>query len=144
MAVAVDGEAIVRRWIEEVLNKGNLTVVDELFAPEFVNLTDRNQPHGPEGVRQGVTQLRSAFPDLQVNLEDVFAHEDRVAWLYTCRGTHKGEFGGVAPTGRAVEFQGIVMGRLAGGRLTQGRGIVDSVALLQQLGQLVPGPAPAG
>ncbi len=134
-------EALVRRWVDEVLNRGELAVIDELYAPDFVNLSQSAQAPGPTGVKQGVTQLRTAFSDLHVTIEDLVAGDDRVAWLYTARGTHSGEFGGIPPTGRPVEYRGAVLARIADGRFTEGRGVVDMLSLVQQLGLIQAAPA---
>lgn len=134
--MASEGEVLVRRWVEEVLTGGNLAAIDELFAPDFVNVSEPSQARGPEGVRQGVTLLRTAFPDLRVSIDDIFGHEDRVAWMYTCRGTHRGEFAGIAATGRPVEYRGLVIARVRQGRLAEGRGLADTLAILRQLGQV--------
>ncbi len=134
-------EALVRRWVEEVLNRGDLAVIDELYAPDFVNLSQSAQPPGPAGVKAGVTQLRAAFSDLQVKIDELVVGEDRVAWLYTARGTHTGEFAGIPPTGEPVEYRGAVLVRVADGRFTEGRGVVDMLALVQQLGLIQSAPA---
>ncbi len=134
-------ETLVRRRVDEVLNRGELAIIDELYAPDFVNLSQSAQPPGPAGVRQGVTQLRAAFSDLQVTIDDLVAGGDRVAWQYTARGTHSGEFGGIPPTGRPVEYRGTVLARIADGRFTEGRGVVDMLSLVQQLGLIQAAPA---
>lgn len=139
--MAADGETIVRRWVDEVLTHGDLAAVDELFAPDFVNLSAPDQPRGPEGVREGVRLLHDAFSDLQVTIDDLFAHGDRVAWMFTCRGTHTGEFAGVAATNRPVEYQGLNMVRLADGRVAEARGVSDMLVIMQQLGVIAASPA---
>src|SRR5690349_2720003 len=105
-------ETMVHRWVDTVLNQGQLAVIDELYAPGFVNLSQSAQPPGPEGVKQGVTQLRAAFADFHVTIEDLVACEDRVVWLYAAHGVHSGEFGGIAATGRPVEYRGVVIARV--------------------------------
>jgi len=134
-------EAMVRRWVDNVLGQGQLAIIDELYAPEFVNLSQSAQPPGPAGVKQGVAQLRAAFSDLQLTIDDLVACADRVVWMYTARGTHTGEFGGIAPTGRPVEYRGVVLMRVADGRFTEGRGLVDMLAFVQQLGLIQTAPA---
>jgi steroid delta-isomerase-like uncharacterized protein len=134
-------ETLVRRWVDEVLNRGELAVIDELYAPDFINLSQPAQPPGPAGVKEGVTQLRAAFSDLQVTIDDLVTGDDRVAWLYTARGTHSGSFGGIPPTGKSVEYRGSVLARVADGRFSEGRGVVDMLSLVQQLGLIQSAPA---
>ena len=75
--------------------------------------------HGPEGIRRYVTAYRAAFADLQVTLEDQLAEEDKVVTRWTLRGTHSGEFLGLAPTGDEVKVSGIEFDRIVGGRIDE-------------------------
>jgi predicted ester cyclase len=122
--------------MDEVLNQGQLALVDELFAASFVNHSDPEQAPGPAGVRQGVTRLREAFPDLHITIEDLVTQDDCVGWLYSGRGTHTGVFAGIEPTGRSVAYSGAVFGRVAHGQLVEGRGVVDLLPVLRQLGAI--------
>src|SRR5438552_5739601 len=125
---------VVRRFLEEVWNAGNLDVVDELIAPDYVNHTDPGQPPGPEGVKPLVTQFRSAFPDVHNAIEDVVAEEDRVAVRVTIRGTHKGELFGIPPTGKHATITGMAFYRVANGQLAEHWVVRDHLGLLQQVG----------
>ncbi len=71
-------KAIIRRLVEEVLNQGKLDVIDELFAPNFVDRSTGEQVPGPEGVRQFVSAVRAGFPDLLVSVDDLIAEGDKV------------------------------------------------------------------
>jgi predicted ester cyclase len=75
--------------------------------------------HGPEGIRRYVTAYRVAFPNLEVDVEDQLAEEDKVVTRWTVRGTHSGEFLGLAPTGDEVTVSGIEFDRIAGGRIDE-------------------------
>ncbi|HUU74912.1 MAG TPA: ester cyclase [Methanoregulaceae archaeon] len=133
-------KAILRREMEEVWNKGNLAVVDELVAKNFV-LHDASQPtevRGPDGLKQYVTAFRTAFPDLHITFEDQVAEGDNVATRITLRGTHKGELAGIPATGREVKITSISIDRLEAGKFVETHISSDTLGLLQQLGVIPP------
>ena len=136
-------KAIVRRFFEEVQNGGNLAVLDELAATDYVNHT---APPGVPADRAGLKQLtamfRRAFPDGWMTIEDMVAEGDRVATRKTFRGTHQGELRGIPPTGQAVAIGLIDIVRLVDGKVVESWSVADDLGLLQQLGALPPlGPA---
>ncbi len=100
-----ENKAIARRADEELFDRGNLEVADELFAPNFVyhDPASGEDWHGLESVKQYAAMLRAALPDLHVTIEDMVAEDDKAAFRYTLRGTHQGKFMGIAPTGRQIE-----------------------------------------
>src|SRR5215469_5743106 len=95
-----ENKAHYRRTFEEVFNQGNLALVDELVAPDYLNheVPPDMKSRGPDSTRQVVRMLRTAFPDLHVTIEDLVAEGDTVAGRVTMRGTHLGPFQGRAPT----------------------------------------------
>jgi len=101
-------KALVRRYVEEVLNQKNLAVVDELFASTFVD-HDSSMPwaKGPEGIKQLAAMVHTSFPDLHFKIEDMIAEGDKVLYRYSVRGTHQKDFMGIAVTGKQVSFTGI-------------------------------------
>jgi len=136
-----DNKALLRRYFEEGANKGNLTVVDEVFAPTFVghSVALGMEVKGPEGIKQLLTRTRTAFPDLQVTVEEMVAEGDKVATRTTWRGTHKGEYLGIAPSGTPVTWTTLTIGRVAKGKVQEGWLTND---LLQQL-RAAPQSGPA-
>ena len=134
---AEEHKAIVRRFVEEVQNGGDLAALDELCAPDFVN---HSVPPGVPPTREGLAQLtalfRHAFPDGEMAIEDMLAEGDRVATRKTFRGTHRGELLGLPPTGRRVEIGLIDIVRLEGRRVVEHWNAVDNLGLLQQLGAI--------
>lgn len=138
---AEENKAVVRRLVEDVVNRGDLAVVDEIFATDFVNrsLATGITPDR-EGIKQYITILRSAFPDYHNIIEDLIAEGDRVVARVICRGTHRADFMGIAPTGRSVAFSAISIFRFAGGRVVERWNNTDDLGLLQQLG-VVPQPS---
>ena len=129
-------KALVRRFVEEVVNRGDLRLLADLVAPNHVRHAPDGDLYGPEGVRIDLADYRVAFPDLEVAIEDVIAEGDWVASRFVLRGTHRGPFLGVAPTGRAVELVGIGVDRVSGGRLTESWVSLDGLGLLRRLGRL--------
>lgn len=134
-------EALFRRMVEEVFNRGNIGLVDEFFAPDFIEREELPPgfPPGREGVKQLTQVLRSAFPDFKATIEDMIADGDKVVVRMTWRGTHKGEFMGIPPTGKSISFGVIDIVRFAGDKFMEHWGIMDSMSMMQQLGAI---PAP--
>ena len=130
---------IARQVFEEIQSKGNVALIDQIVADDYVGHTPPREFHGPEGARQFVAMLRGAFPDAQVTVEDQLAEGDRVATRWTCRGTHRGEFQGIPPTGKSVVMSGITIFRIANGKLVEGWNRPDLLGLMQQIGA-VPTP----
>jgi len=124
-------KALVRRWIEEGFNKKNLKAVDELFVEDFVVSGERI---GRAGLRQNMSRRFTAFPDLHVTITEVIAEGDKVVIWYTVQATQRGEFEGVRPTGKRVNWSGSDLLRVAGGKIVEGRFLDDSLGLLRQLG----------
>ena len=131
---------LARRIIEEVYNQGNLAIVDELVAGDFVIHSRSEDVHGPAGAKQLVAALRAAFPDLYITIEDQIADGDRVVTRWTARGTHTGEFQGIPPTGKPGKMTGIDIDRVADGKIVECWVNSDDLGLLQQLG-VIPAAA---
>lgn len=127
-------EAIVRRFFAEVWNRGDLAVVDELLAPGY---TDHNAPPGStagtDGYKQTVAAFRSAFPDIEYELDQVLSERDVVAIRLTGRGTHLAPLMGVAATGKPVTFKAMTIVRIEGGRIVERWGVSDIPGLMSQL-----------
>lgn len=134
---AQDKIQVVERYTDEVWNKGNLDVIDELLADDY---THQTPPPGFEGTREGFKKFarmaRTAMPDLHNTTEEIFAHEDKVVQRWTGRGTHQGEFMGTKPTGKKVEFSGISILRVQDGKITEDWTRADMMGLLQQMGAI--------
>jgi steroid delta-isomerase-like uncharacterized protein len=132
---------LFRRFIEEGFNRGDMSVVDEALAPDFVEHEELPPGIAPgrEGVKQFVGMLRSAFPDFKFTIDDVVAQGDKVVIRSTWTGTQQGEFLGIPPTGRGVSFGVIDIVRIAGGKAVEHWGQMDSLRMMQQLG-VIPAP----
>ena len=130
-------KAMVRRWIEEGFNKRDSKVVDELFAEDFLV---NGRKIGREGLRQSMNRHLTAFPHLHVVIVEIVAEGDKVVIWYTVEGTQKGEFDGVPPTGKKVNWFGADLLRIAGGKIVEGRFVDDSLGRLRQLGATISLP----
>ena len=132
-------KTIARKVFEDIQSQGNLALIDEIVVSDYVGHTPPTNIHGPEGAKQYVTLLREAFPDLQFTVEDQIAEGDRVVTRWTFRGTHKGQFQGMPPTGKQVTMNGSTTFRIANSKIVEGWNNPDLLGMLQQLGA-VPEP----
>ena len=131
-----ENKAIIRRWLEEGWTNGNLSVADELIDPDFIAHVAGGQavPSGPDGVRQIVTAWRTGFPDGRMVIDDLIGVADKVVIRMTWRGTHQGDFYGIAPTNRQVSVTSIGIDRVVNSKIVEGWGEVDMLGMYQQLG----------
>jgi len=127
-------KALVRRLIDEAQCQGNLDVVDELLSNDFIDHTPfPGVPATRDGVKMLFGYLRSAFPDLQVRVQEQIAEGDKVATRKVFAGTHRGEFLGAPPTGRPVAFEVIDILTFHDGKIAEHRVILDQASLQRQL-----------
>ncbi len=135
-----DNKTIVRLQHEEVWSKGNLAIVDEIYAPNFIcHFVGGSEWRGREGIRQKVTRHRTSFPDWHEQIEDIIAEGDKVVTRFTSRGTHKGERQGIPPTGKQVAIAEVAIYRIAEGKIAEQWGFPDEMDLLRQIGAGPPG-----
>jgi steroid delta-isomerase-like uncharacterized protein len=140
---AEDNKKTARRIVIEII-AGNVALIDELFAENYV---DHALPPGVTPTRHGfklvLSSLRTAFPDLQYSIEDQVAEGDRVAQRLVARGTMKGEFMGMPPTGKSAVWQEMHFFRFnANGKVTEHWDLTDEMGMMAQLGVGAPaGPA---
>jgi steroid delta-isomerase-like uncharacterized protein len=129
-------ESLARRYFNEVWNQGNVDVLDELLAPDYVNHTPSigTPPRGPDGLKPIVLAMRRAFPDLHFSIEDVVAAGDAVAIRTTMTGTHHGDLFGTPPTHRRVRVNQIQIERVQDGRIVEHWRVTDELTLMKQLG----------
>ena len=127
-----ENKALVRHLIKEV-EKGNLDVVDEVLAPDFVDhdlLPD--QVPDREGYKRGLSEDRAALSNFDITIEDQIAEGDKVVTRFTWRGTHdQGKIMGMAPTGKKVEVTSIFIHRIAGGKVKEEWSASDTLERLR-------------
>jgi steroid delta-isomerase-like uncharacterized protein len=135
---AEENKAIIRRWIEEAWNKGDVSIADEIYAPHYT-ATDIINPkrilRGPAGIKLSVMETRSSFPDIHFTIDHLIAEGDKVVGALTVRGTHKGSLLDIPATGKKVTFTAVDIWRFEKGKIVERCcANVDRFGLLQQLG----------
>jgi len=138
-----ENKALIRRWFDEVWNQGREDLIDQMRAPDTVATglgEGGRESRGHAPFRAFYSNLRGTFPDLRLTVEDVIAEGDKISVRISLEGTHMGD--ALAPaTGRKVKFGGIVMARIAGGRIAEAWNNLDQLGMLRQIGAL---PADGG
>jgi predicted ester cyclase len=138
-AVQANVSAVRRFW--DGFNDHDLSIWDEVCAAGFIN-HDPGLPT-PDAdlttIKHTIGALLAAFPDLRSTEDELIVADDMVVVRRTMRGTHRGEFAGVAATGNAVTFSGIWLAHLDGGKLQEQWVSFDALGLLRQIGAI---PAP--
>jgi len=134
---AEESKAVMRRFWE-VWEQGNIDLLDELLAPEYINhtLATPDLPPGPEGVKEVVSMFHSAMPDLRVVVEDMIAEGDKVATRYALEGTHKAELFGATPTGRQLSIKSMTVERVSEGKIIEHWRVTDELGMMRQLGAI--------
>lgn len=123
----------------EAVNTGTLDAFDDLVAPDSVDHDPApGQVAGPAGFKAFFTDMRSAFPDLHIDVETLVADDDQVAFAYTLTGTNDGSFQGNEPTGKAIKVRGLQISRFADGKMIERWGSSDEAGIMAQLGLLQP------
>jgi steroid delta-isomerase-like uncharacterized protein len=126
---------VVRQFIEETLNKGNVDAAEDYVAENVVELAPfPGQGPGLSGLKEVLQGLRIAFPDMHWTIEEQIAEADKVLTRFIWTGTHKAEFFGVPATGHQVSVWGMVIDRLESGKIKETRILMDALGLMQQLG----------
>jgi steroid delta-isomerase-like uncharacterized protein len=132
-----DGTGLITRFYKEIIEGGNLALIDELATDDYVDHEEAlpGQPPGKEGVRYFVNAIRTAFPDIRVKtIEASVADGKMEACHVILTGTHRGEMAGIAATGKSVEFGGTDIIRVEDGKVAEHWGTTDNLRLMQQIG----------
>lgn len=134
--MSLDPLTIIRRWFDEVWNRGLESTVDELLATDAIShgLGEGLDAHSRADFKVFWRNMRSAFPDIHITIEDAIAQADRAATRLLLQGTNLGDGLGMPPTGRSISVSAIVMIRVAGGQIVEGWNSWDQLGLLRQLG----------
>lgn len=131
-------EQLFRIFIGEGFSKGDITVFDKHASSDFVEHQYGFNPPNAEGVKKSIGILHNAFPDFSLTVEELVADGDKVWGRMTARGTQKGQFGPMPPTGKKFEITVIDIMRFKDGKLVEHWGVPDRLALMEQLGMKPP------
>jgi len=134
-----DKRAIVRQFIEESINRGQIDTAAKFVWEDVVEQVPLpGQGPGLDGLKDVLRAMRAAFPDLHWSVEEQIGEGDKVVTRFEWTGTHRGEFLGVPATGRPVKVWGMVIDRLEEGRIKDTRILMDTLGLMMQLGVISP------
>ena len=131
--IAISNKALVRRFYKEVYVDWNMAMVDEVVSPRFTSHDWPEGSTGPQAFRDYYAAIRSAVPDARYEVDDIIADGDRVVVRWRLLGTHEGDFGGIAPTGRSITLKGIAIYRVDGGKLMERWVVSDLHGLLEEI-----------
>jgi len=132
-----DNKAVIRRWIEAYNNRDMQAEADVLDPGYVAHVPGAPGPlEGLEAWRKFTAPFVEAFPDLRLTVEDILSEGDKVAARVAFHGTHRGEFQGIAPTGKEVAFSSIEVNRVVGGKVEEHWVELDLLGLMQQLGAI--------
>lgn len=134
---ADDNVQLMRRWFQEVWNEGRIQTVYELLSPESVATGQRGadaEIRGPQEFEKFVREIRGAFPDIKVTVEDVFGTDDKVVLRWSAVMTHTGDALGVPASNRTVRSRGITIARIEHGKIVEGWDNWDQLGMLEQIG----------
>ena len=121
-------KAVVRRYLEEFVSKGDTSLAAELFAPDYINHTAGSGINsGRDGMARSIAALKTAFPDWRVAIESMVAEGDQVVDRFRISATHTGSVNGIPPTGTRIDALGIHMWRVADGKLLEGWYLTDAL-----------------
>lgn len=127
-------QTIIRCYIEEVINKGNFSAIEEFVHPDYIFGSPTEEFHGIEGLKGFIEAFRKAFPDLKVQIDDLATEENKIVTCFTLTGTHKGELMGIPATGKPVNVHGMILSRFKADKIIEEWEILDQLAMFQQLG----------
>lgn len=127
-------ERTMRRFIDEVINRGDTSALDEIVHPDYVFRSPGEELRGREGLKALLDGYRAAFPDLRIEIDDLLVANDATVLEFTLTGTHRGELLGVSATGRRIKINGMVRSRFRDGRIAEEWEILDQLSLYEQLG----------
>jgi steroid delta-isomerase-like uncharacterized protein len=135
-----NNKQLVRRWFEEVWNKGNANAIDEMFAADGIAHglnDDKTQPlTGPAGFKKFHAAFRESFPDIRVEVHEILSEGDLVAARCSVTGSHQGNSLGIAASNRPVELSGIAMVRVRDGKIVEGWNNFDFMTMYRQIGAI--------
>lgn len=126
-------EATMRRLVNEVINEKCLAAIDDIIHPDYVYRTPGQELHGRQALRELFTAYHTAFPDLQVKIDELICTDNKAALVFTLTGTHENELMGIPATGKQVNINGMICSRIENGQIIEEWELLDQLTLFQQL-----------
>lgn len=137
MDTITSNKSLCRKFFEELHNKGNLGIIDEVVDPNVYSHDPfPNQAAGSVGLRNTIKLFRSAFPDMSVKINDMIAENDKVMTKLTVYGTHTGEFMGIVSSNNKIEYEEVIILRITNGKIVEHWAVADALSLMQQIGAI--------
>jgi predicted ester cyclase len=133
-----ENKALHRRYFEEVVNAGDPSAIDNLFAPGYVGHTPGRPDVDLDGFKAAFANMTQTFSDSHVTVEHQLADGDLVGSHINIEAVHTGPLMGLEPTGKRVSYEGMEIVRIADGRIAEFWGLIDLIGMLQQLGVAPP------
>jgi len=127
-------ETIVRRFVNEVINNGDYSLLRELVHSDYLYRSPDTELRGPDALKNLFTAYRGGLADLKVSIDELVVSGDRVMIRTTLRGAHTGDLMGIPATGKQLEVRGMVLSRLQDGMIVEEWEILDMLGMFQQLG----------
>ena len=132
-----DNKNLIRRYIEEVVNTGNINGIEQFISSNYIEVYGgKRYPVGINGAKEHIIGVRQTYPDLQLTVDLQIAEGDWVATCITARGTHKGRWLGMKPTGKQVTYTGVNVDKVENGKITEHGGAANLLLELLEVGAI--------
>lgn len=134
---AEDNKKLIRKYIEEIINTGNINKIEEFISPKYTEIHEgKKHTVGIEGAKEHIIGVRQTYPDLTLTVDRQIAEGDWVATCITARGTHRGSWLGIKPTGKQVSFTGVNIEKIENGKITEHGGAANLLYQLLEIGAI--------
>lgn len=128
---------LIKRYIDEIINTGNLDEIEQFISPEYVEVYEgKRYSLGINGAKEHILGVRKTYPDLALTVEQQISEGEYVATCITARGTHQGVWLGIKPTGKVITYTGVNIDRVVDGRITEHGGAANLLGPLLEIGAL--------
>lgn len=132
-----DNKLVVRKYVEEVINTGNVGDIEKYVAAGYTEVFEGKRfPIGIAGAKEHILGVRQTYPDLTLRIDQQIAEGDYLATCITARGTHRGEWIGILPTGKVVTYTGVNIDKVVDGRIVEHGGAANLLGPLLGIGAI--------
>ena len=132
-----ENKILVRRYINEVINTGNVDHIEQYISPDYVEVHEgKRYELGIKGAKEHITGVRQTYPDLYLTIHHQIAEDEWVATIIEAKGTHTGEWMGIRPTGKVLTYTGVNINRIVGGKIIEHGGAANLLGPLLGAGAI--------